>query len=98
VRPTHEFEIYHRADGLYDWRLVARANGEIVATSGGQGFRDVTDTRRAIDALIEANPLGVTGPTNRPAITIVEGDGVTPTTVHVTVPRGDVVDPETAED
>lgn len=45
------FETYVRADGLVDWRLVA-SNGEIVSTSGGQGFRDTTDARRAISRMI----------------------------------------------
>lgn len=46
-----EFVIYRRADGLVDWRLEA-ANGEIVATSGGQGFRDKADAERAIGDLM----------------------------------------------
>lgn len=29
--------VYTRADGKWDWRLVA-GNGQIVATSGGQGY------------------------------------------------------------
>ena len=35
VRPIPE--VYRRADGKWDWR-VKSPNGEIVATSGGQGF------------------------------------------------------------
>ena len=30
-------EVYQRADGLFDWRLRA-SNGQIIATSGGQGY------------------------------------------------------------
>lgn len=44
------FEIYRRITGEYDWRLRA-ANGAIVATSGGQGFRDKPDVLRAITGL-----------------------------------------------
>lgn len=41
------YEVYERTDGKWDWRLVS-TNGNIVATSGGQGFRDATDVLRAI--------------------------------------------------
>lgn len=41
------FSIYEREDGKWDWRLLA-ANGEKVATSGGQGFRDRFDAKRGM--------------------------------------------------
>lgn len=40
-------EVYTRGDGLYDWRIIA-ANGEIVATSGGQGFTERNDAKEAL--------------------------------------------------
>jgi uncharacterized protein YegP (UPF0339 family) len=40
--PKPIFEVYQRADGLYDWRAKGK-NGEIVATSGGQGFTREAD-------------------------------------------------------
>ncbi len=44
---THRFEPYERDDGLWAWRLIS-SNGRIVATDGGQGFRDRTDAERSI--------------------------------------------------
>ena len=41
-----KLEIYRRADRLWDWRLVAE-NGEIIATSGGQGFTERNDAEEA---------------------------------------------------
>lgn len=41
-------EVYRREDGLFDWRVRA-ANGEIVATSGGQGFTERNDARAAVE-------------------------------------------------
>jgi uncharacterized protein YegP (UPF0339 family) len=40
-------EIYQREDRLWDWR-VKSANGEIVATSGGQGFTRKEDAAAGI--------------------------------------------------
>jgi len=42
-------EVYKRTDGLWDWRL-RHENGQIVATSGGQGFTERND---AIEAIIK---------------------------------------------
>jgi uncharacterized protein YegP (UPF0339 family) len=39
--------IYQRADGDYDWRLQDR-NGQVVATSGGQGYTRRQDALRAL--------------------------------------------------
>lgn len=38
-------EPYERADGRWDWRVIAD-NGGIVGGSEGQGFRDEVDTLR----------------------------------------------------
>jgi uncharacterized protein YegP (UPF0339 family) len=46
-------EVYKRHDRLWDWRVRAR-NGEIIATSGGQGFTERND---AAEALIRAGLL-----------------------------------------
>ena len=40
-------EIYKRADGLWDWRLKA-GNGEIIASSGGQGYTERNDALEAV--------------------------------------------------
>ncbi|WP_248240578.1 YegP family protein [Microbacterium kunmingense] len=40
-----EFEVYQRADGKWAWRLKA-ANGEIVATDGGQGYEHKDECER----------------------------------------------------
>ena len=42
------FEVYAREDGLFDWRLRA-TNGQIVATSGGQGFTEANDAEEACE-------------------------------------------------
>ena len=39
-------QVYQRPDGLYDWRVLA-PNGQIVATSGGQGFTERNDAVEA---------------------------------------------------
>jgi uncharacterized protein YegP (UPF0339 family) len=39
---TERLVVYRREDGLYDWRLVAD-NGQIIATSGGQGYTERND-------------------------------------------------------
>lgn len=35
---ARKVEVYARQDGRYDWRRIAVVNGQVVATSGGQGF------------------------------------------------------------
>lgn len=45
-------EVYEREDGLWDWRRQAD-NGEIVATSGGQGYTKKDD---ALEAAERENP------------------------------------------
>jgi len=56
------FETYQREDGMWDWRLVDDGNHKIVATSGGQGFRDETDAKRAIDNVITEASRGGRNP------------------------------------
>jgi len=46
-------EIYQREDGLYDWRLIAD-NGEIIATSGGQGYTERNDAVEGAARVAEA--------------------------------------------
>lgn len=50
---TGDLEIYKREDGLFDWRLVA-ANGEIIATSGGQGYTERNDALEGAVRVAEA--------------------------------------------
>lgn len=38
--------VFRRVDGLYDWHLVA-PNGQIVATSGSQGYTERNDAVEA---------------------------------------------------
>lgn len=49
-------EVYKRADSLWDWR-VRNLNGQIVATSGGQAFRDRHDARRALENIFPNIPI-----------------------------------------
>jgi uncharacterized protein YegP (UPF0339 family) len=44
------FEVYSRADGRWEWRLVS-SNGKVMATSHGQGFRSKRDAQRAIESV-----------------------------------------------
>lgn len=46
--------VYVRTDGLHDWRLVA-PNGEIIATSGGQGFTERNDAVEAAGRVFGAD-------------------------------------------
>lgn len=48
-----QFEIYVRySDGLFDWRTVA-ANGQIIGTSGGQGYSSRFNAHRALDRFLD---------------------------------------------
>jgi uncharacterized protein YegP (UPF0339 family) len=51
-------EVYKREDGLWDWRVVAD-NGNIVATSGGQGYTERNDAREAFERLAAAFASGI---------------------------------------
>ena len=44
-------DVYLREDNLYEWRLYA-PNGQIVATSGGQGYTEKNDAQEAIEKII----------------------------------------------
>jgi len=46
-------EFYKREDGLFDWRLIS-SNGQIVATSGGQGYTERND---AVEGAARAREL-----------------------------------------
>jgi len=46
-RPKRRGELYKRPDRMFDWRLIATRNGQIVATSGGQGFADRRGARES---------------------------------------------------
>ena len=46
------FEVYKRSDGAFDWRAVA-TNGQIVATSGGQGYTEGNDAAEACERFAE---------------------------------------------
>jgi uncharacterized protein YegP (UPF0339 family) len=48
-------EVYKRTDGKWDWRMRA-GNGEIVATSGGQGFNERGDAVESVELVLEADP------------------------------------------
>lgn len=45
---TPKAEVYKRTDGLWDWRLHS-GNGQIVATSGTQGYTERNDAIEALD-------------------------------------------------
>lgn len=49
-------EIYQRDDGLFDWRLVA-GNGEIIATSGGQGYTERNDAVEGAARVFTSDPV-----------------------------------------
>jgi len=49
-----EIVVYKRDDGLWDWRMKA-GNGEIIATSGGQGFTERNDAVEAAERVLEAD-------------------------------------------
>lgn len=51
-------EIYRREDELYDWRLVAD-NGDIIATSGGQGYTERNDCFEGLTRVARAFRGGV---------------------------------------
>lgn len=45
-------EVYEREDGKWAWRLKA-ANGEIIATDGGQGYENKQDAQELVHNLVE---------------------------------------------
>lgn len=48
---TSTFEVYQRDDDRWAWRLTA-ANGNIVATDGGQGYENQADCERIGKAVV----------------------------------------------
>lgn len=44
-------EVYRRADGRFEWRRLH--GGEIVSTSGGQGYENLSD---CLEMAVELNP------------------------------------------
>lgn len=49
---TDTVKIYKRQDGKWDWQRIAE-NGNIVATSGGQGYENKGD---CLDMAVKENP------------------------------------------
>lgn len=50
-------EVYKRADGKYAFRVKA-ANGEIVATDGGQGYNDKANAKTTLEKLMRGDYNG----------------------------------------
>ena len=44
-------EVYRREDGKFDWRRRDLGNGEVVSTSGGQGYEQRSAARQAAEDL-----------------------------------------------
>lgn len=65
--------VFRRRDGLYDWRLVA-GNGQIVATSGSQGYTERNDAQEAVERVLQLLNDLTTTTTGTEAINITEGD------------------------
>jgi len=53
LRTKRVAQLYERPDGLYDWRRISSDNGQVVATSGGQGYADKSG---AMEACSRENP------------------------------------------
>lgn len=49
-------QLYRRSDGRWAWRVVA-ANGQVVATDGGQGYERRLDAVNTYDELFPDLPL-----------------------------------------
>lgn len=50
-------EVYKRADGKYGFRVKA-ANGEQVASDGGQGYNNKTDAKATLEKLLRGDYNG----------------------------------------
>jgi uncharacterized protein YegP (UPF0339 family) len=46
-------EFYQRPDGKWDWRVFA-SNGNIVATSGGQGYNRRALAEKSFNSIVSA--------------------------------------------
>jgi uncharacterized protein YegP (UPF0339 family) len=51
-------ELYRRTDGRWAWRIRA-ANGQVVATDGGQGYESKTDARSTLEKVISGHYQGL---------------------------------------
>jgi uncharacterized protein YegP (UPF0339 family) len=47
-------ELYRRTDGKWAWRIKA-ANGQVVATDGGQGYESKTHARSTVEKVISGH-------------------------------------------
>lgn len=54
---THKIDCYVRKDGKWEWRITA-ANGNIVATSGSQGYNNQKDCEAAAENVCKAVKFG----------------------------------------
>jgi uncharacterized protein YegP (UPF0339 family) len=52
--------VYKRTDELFEWQLVAE-NGEIVATSGNQGYSERNDAIEAAEREFPDYPISIDG-------------------------------------
>jgi uncharacterized protein YegP (UPF0339 family) len=50
-------EVYKRHDGKWAWRIKA-ANGEIVATDGGQGYETRAGARNTLEKVMSGQYAG----------------------------------------
>jgi uncharacterized protein YegP (UPF0339 family) len=50
-------ELYRRNDGRWAWRIKA-ANGQVVATDGGQGYESKTHARSTLEKVISGHYNG----------------------------------------
>lgn len=57
--PEH-VEVYRREDGRWDWRRIS-ANGNVISTSGGQGYENLEDARGMATELNYDVPIEIEG-------------------------------------
>jgi len=58
-------EVYRRLDGRWDWRIKA-SNGQIIATSGGQGYERPGRAELALVVLLtKAEDVVIVGRINK---------------------------------
>lgn len=84
--------IYRRKDGLWDWRLVA-SNGDVMATSGGQGYTERNDAEEGWNRVDGAIWVSGQHPESAKAIHITYQDGP-PASSDADLPGGLIVNPE----
>lgn len=44
--------VYERTDGKFGWRIVDQANGQIIATDGGQGYSRRVDAEHTYERVL----------------------------------------------